>query len=104
MDARVVALYIARAAGAPMLVLPIGPTAIPAVSFDSVQRTEFLRALVTSEGKVDYELLERQHALLIVFGVQRGTASPDTIPTLFPTPEYALASWMNATRLSGSWQ
>jgi hypothetical protein len=78
----------------------LGPNAIPAVSFDPVLWTEFLRAIVTPEGG----LLERQHASLIVFGVQRGTVSPDTISALFPTPEHALASWMNATRLSGSWQ
>lgn len=65
-------------------------------SFDYALWTEILHAIVTPEGKVDYEILARHRALLAAFVAQLGAASPDTTPALFPTPEHALAYWINA--------
>src|SRR6266446_498241 len=64
--------------------------------FDYALWTELLGAIVTPEGKVDYELLARHRDLLTRFVVQLGTASPDTTPARFPTAEHALAYWINA--------
>jgi hypothetical protein len=67
-----------------------------AVPFDYSLWTKLLQAIVTTEGKVDYESLARHRALLTDFVVQLGTASPDMTPERFPRPEDALAYWINA--------
>jgi hypothetical protein len=73
-----------------------GPAATHPSPFDYGPWTELLSAIVTPEGKVDYEILARHRDLLTRFVVQLGTASPDTTPARFPTAEHALAYWINA--------
>ena len=73
-----------------------GPAATHAAPFDYALWTELLGAIVTPEGKVDYQVLAHQRALLSAFVAQLGTASPDTTPEGFPTSEHALAYWINA--------
>ncbi|MBM3225070.1 MAG: DUF547 domain-containing protein [Candidatus Tectomicrobia bacterium] len=58
--------------------------------------TELLEIIVTPAGKVDYTLLMQHHNLLQRFITELGTVSPDTAPDRFPTPEHALAYWINA--------
>jgi hypothetical protein len=72
---------------------PSAPTPTP---FDYSLWTELLTAIVTPEGKVDYEILARHRPLLAAFVAQLGMASPDATPARFPTPEHALAYWINA--------
>src|SRR5712691_8959918 len=72
------------------------PATILPAPFDHALWTEILAAIVTPEGKVDYEILVRHRDLLTRFVVQLGTASPDTTPARFPTAEHALAYWINA--------
>src|SRR5262249_51825157 len=79
----------------PVMTAP-GPEATHAASFDYTLWTELLSAIVTPEGKVDYQVLAHHHALLSDFVAQLSTASPDTTPERFPTPEHALAYWINA--------
>src|SRR5262245_27041683 len=73
-----------------------GPTVTLVLPFDYAAWTALLAAIVTPEGKVDYEVLAHHRALLTAFVAQLGTASPDTTPALFPTDEHALAYWINA--------
>jgi hypothetical protein len=68
----------------------------PIAPFDYAVWTTLLAAIVTPEGKVDYEILMDHRAELAAFVTQLGAASPDTAPERFPTPEHALAYWINA--------
>jgi hypothetical protein len=68
----------------------------PIVPFDYTIWTALLAAIVTPGGKVDYESLMDHRAELAAFMAQLGAASPDTTPERFPTPEHALAYWINA--------
>ncbi len=54
--------------------------------FDYALWTEILAAIVTREGKVDYEILARHRDLLTRFVIRLGMASPDTTPRAFPLP------------------
>ncbi|HET6368778.1 MAG TPA: DUF547 domain-containing protein [Pseudomonadales bacterium] len=58
--------------------------------------TELLAAIVTPDGKVDYEVLAPRRDLLTRFVAALGAASPDSAPERFPTDEDALAYWINA--------
>jgi hypothetical protein len=73
-----------------------GAAVTHASPFDYALWTELLGTIVTPEGKVDYQVLARHRAVLTDFVGQLGTASPDTTPERFPTPEHALAYWINA--------
>lgn len=73
-----------------------GSAAPSAAPFDYDVWTTLLASIVTPEGKVDYEILARHREQLAAFVAQLGTASPDTTPERFPTPEHALAYWINA--------
>ena len=72
------------------------PTATHPIPFDYALWTEILGAIVTPAGKVDYEILARRRDHITRFVTQLATASPDTTPERFPTPEHALAYWINA--------
>lgn len=72
---------------------PITTSPIP---FDYALWSEILGVIVTPAGKVDYEILARHRDHLARFVAQLATASPDTTPERFPTPEHALAYWINA--------
>ena len=72
------------------------PATTPQTPFDYGLWTDLLGAIVTPEGKVDYEILAQHRHLLTDFVAQLGTASPDTTPAHFPTDEHALAYWINA--------
>jgi len=58
--------------------------------------TELLAAIVTPDGKVDYEVLAPRRDLLTRFVASLESASPDSAPDRFPTDEEALAYWINA--------
>ena len=72
------------------------PTTTYPIPFDYALWTEILGVIVTPAGKVDYEILARHRDHLARFVAQLATASPDTTPERFPTPEHALAYWINA--------
>jgi hypothetical protein len=57
---------------------------------------ELLAAVVTPAGRVDYGVLAERRDLLARFVARLGALAPDTHPELFPTPEHALAYWLNA--------
>jgi len=73
-----------------------GPAATLTAPFNYAPWTALLSAIVTPEGKVDYEILARHRDLLTGVVAQLGTASPDTTPECFPSAEHALAYWINA--------
>ncbi len=58
--------------------------------------TELLAAIVTPDGKVDYEVLTPRRDLLTRFVASLEAVSPDSAPDRFPTDEDALAYWINA--------
>ncbi|HYD47883.1 MAG TPA: DUF547 domain-containing protein [Terriglobales bacterium] len=55
-----------------------------------------LAKVVTADGKVDYERLAEERALLDRFIGELASASPVTHPRRFPVAEAALAYWINA--------
>jgi hypothetical protein len=55
-----------------------------------------LAAVVTPDGKVDYEALAARRDWLDAFVALLATASPDTRPERFPSEDHALAYWINA--------
>ena len=57
---------------------------------------ELLVAIVDPDGKVDYERLMENRALLLDFVAEMGEKSPHSRPDLFPTREDGLAYWINA--------
>ena len=58
--------------------------------------SRLLAAVVTADGKVDYEALAARRDLLDTFVAMLATASPDTDPERFPSEDHALAYWINA--------
>ncbi|HZR79646.1 MAG TPA: DUF547 domain-containing protein [Candidatus Binatia bacterium] len=64
--------------------------------FDYRPWSEVLAAVVTADGRVDYEKLAAERSRLADFVAQLAATSPDTDPERFPTPSDALAYWINA--------
>ena len=69
--------------------------ALSGTGFDWSPWSELLGAIVTPDGRVDYEELAARRPLLARVVAALGTASPDTHPDVFPSPEDALAYWIN---------
>src|SRR5262245_35922004 len=72
------------------------PMPEPAPAFEYSAWSPLLAAIVTPEGKVDYETLAERRALLEEFVRLLSSASPDTAPASFPGEDHALAYWINA--------
>lgn len=58
--------------------------------------SRLLAAVVTGDGKVDYDALAERRAELDAVVADLATASPDTRAARFPTDDHALAYWINA--------
>ncbi len=73
-------------------------TAVGSVApvFDYTGWTAVLGAIVTPEGKVDYEALAERREQLGAFVRLLASASPDSAPERFPSEDHALAYWINA--------
>lgn len=69
---------------------------MPETRFDWAPWSELLAAVVTPDGRVDYEELSRRRPLLDRVVAALAEASPDTRPDRFPGAEDALAYWINA--------
>lgn len=69
---------------------------MPEPRFDWAPWSELLGAVVTPDGRVDYEALASRRPLLARVLDALAEASPDLRPGRFPTPEDALAYWINA--------
>ncbi|MEE2778454.1 MAG: DUF547 domain-containing protein [Acidobacteriota bacterium] len=65
-------------------------------SFSYEYWDQLLSAIVCDDGRIDYERLMEERALLTCFVAELGAASPDSRPELFPAKEDALAFWINA--------
>jgi Protein of unknown function, DUF547/Radical SAM superfamily len=72
------------------------PALDPDPRFDYAPWSALLGAIVTPEGKVDYQVLAEQRDLLGRFIAALATVSPDSHPERFPDEEHALAYWINA--------
>ena len=71
-------------------------TPAPAGPLDYAAWSRLLSAVVTADGKVDYEALAARRGLLDEVVALLASASPDTAPERFPSEEHALAYWINA--------
>lgn len=58
--------------------------------------SELLAAVVTADGKVDYEILQERQASLAAFVGRLAEASPESDPDRFPSLACRLAYWINA--------
>ena len=68
----------------------------PVTPFPYGTWSRLLAAVVTADGKVDYEALAARRELLDTFVAMLATASPDSDPGRFPSEDHALAYWINA--------
>ncbi len=71
-------------------------TAMETSPFSYSAWDDLLHAIVTAEGKVDYDVLLSHGAILDSFINDLAATSPESAPGAFPTPEDALAYWINA--------
>ncbi|MFM8412879.1 MAG: DUF547 domain-containing protein [Alphaproteobacteria bacterium] len=69
---------------------------MPEAGFDWSPWSELLGAIVTADGRVDYEELAARRPLLDRVVAALGESSPDVHPERFPAAEDALAYWINA--------
>src|SRR5262245_40616562 len=72
------------------------PVADVTPTFDYALWSDLLAAIVTPEGKVDYEVLAERREQLGAFVGLLAAASPDIAPERFPSDDHALAYWINA--------
>jgi hypothetical protein len=64
--------------------------------FDWTEWSALLSAVVTPEGKVDYDRLTARRDRLEQVVEQLGAVSPHSHPHRFPSDEHRLAYWLNA--------
>jgi hypothetical protein len=67
-----------------------------AAPFRTDDWTALLAAIVTPDGKVDYDVLAARRDLLARFVAELGRTSPEQDPESFQSEEDALAYWLNA--------
>lgn len=75
----------------------LGP---PPATFSTAALDVVLRRYVDDQGRVDYAGLRAHPEALDRFGDLVAAYSPDATPALFPTPNHALAYWINAYNAS----
>jgi hypothetical protein len=69
---------------------------MPAQAFSYDTWNELLAAIVTADGKIDYEVLAAQRHLLDRFVDQLGAVGPDSHSAAFASDDDRLAYWINA--------